>query len=1225
VCLDGEYRHEALMVRLLIAAALFAAAAPNGVRAQLPPAARHDIVRGRVTTDSGAPIRGADVVVTRTSDGSPRTATTDATGAYTIDWPNGSGDYALTVTAPGFRTHSAHLARQTGDTIIIADVRLTLSVTRLGAVVSSATRLTPDRDPAAFDVSAVGGSAFAQNAARRLAPDQAGDFTAIAGMLPGVAITPAGISMAGLPSSQNAITLNGLAFAGTDVPRDAITRLRVQASSYDPSNGWYSGALTAADLVIGDQFTSRSGHLTTDAPFLQYNDPVSSRLGMRFTSFNASLGGTGQLVDDRWAYNYGVQGGRRASSLSATLLDAGPDLFQRAGVASDSVTRLLSLLQGAGIPVSLGVLPAGAVDDNVSVVGRIDHTPFDWITLKPAPTTYGLQAYAKWHRTGAQAFTPIATPGHGGSSTQDIGSLTALVSSVFGRGYLGDLRSSVTATRNATEPYLTLPDGRVLIASTFPNASAGVSTLQFGGNSALTTLQRSLRWETLGSLQLYPPGAVTHRVKLAADVRFDAYSRDVTSNRLGTFSYNSLADLAANQPAAFTRTPWAPTVKGGEWNAFVSLGDLWRINPSWQLIYGLRAEANAFTSRPELNPALVSALGIRNDGAPNSLALSPRLAVNWQNGTGRMLRAGVGQFRNITDASLLGGPIASTGLPGSIVRLACVGSAVPTPDWNRYAADPSAIPTECAGTNGALVDASPAVQYVDRSYQPTRSWRANAGYQSSFLRNVYSVDLVGSLNLNQPGTFDRNFAGTPAFILPDEGRTVYVPPSSIVPATGQLSPTLARSSSGFGRVVDVVSDLESVSEQAIVSLRPRIPASVQRYFGDVILGYTLSDIRAQQRGFDGAAFGDPRAREWARGDLDARHQFILQGVFRPLGDGRLLAFISGRAQSGLPFTPMVAGDVNGDALPNDRAYLFAPTQTSDTALANGMASLLSRAPSNVRQCLERQLGQAAARNSCEGPWTQSLNIGMRVSGQLLHTPRMDVTLNLSNPLGGLDQLLHGSNNLRGWGAPSSPDQTLYTVRGFDPSGSGNRFQYAVNPRFGTSSAALGTLRAPFRLTLDVQLDLARSMPEQQLDRWLRPGRAGREGQKLTPAELFRRYQRTVPDPYAELLQQSDSLLLSADEVARVQTVQSDYRARVDAMWTSLANYLGALPDAYDFDAVSRRTDQTIDDVWEVTRLDVQKNLEAILSPAQTALLTGWSGMLYRARDRVHIRLSPRGG
>jgi hypothetical protein len=337
----------------------------------------------------------------------------------------------------------------------------------------------------------------------------------------------------------------------------------------------------------------------------------------------------------------------------------------------------------------------------------------------------------------------------------------------------------------------------------------------------------------------------------------------------------------------------------------------------------------------------------------------------------------------------------------------------------------------------------------------------------------------------------------------------------------------------------------------------------------------------------------------------------------------MLAFISGRAQSGLPFTPMIAGDVNGDGLSNDRAFVYTPAGAPDTTLANGMRALLASAPSNVRRCLDAQLGYPVARNSCEGPWTQSLNIGMRLSGQLLHTPRMDVTLNLSNPLGGLDQLLHGSNNLHGWGTPSLPDQTLYTVRGFDPSA--RRFHYAVNPRFGTTPASIGTLRAPFRLTLDVQLDLARSMSEQQLDRWLRPGRAGRAGQKLTAADFLRRYQRTVPDPYAELLQQSDSLLLSADEVARLQQVQTAYRARIDSIWSSLASYLAALPDDYDFDAVSRRTDQTIDDIWELTRVDVQKNLEAILAPAQTALLSGWSGMLFRARDRVHIRLSPRGG
>jgi hypothetical protein len=48
--------------------------------------------------------------------------------------------------------------------------------------------------------------------------------------------------------------------------------------------------------------------------------------------------------------------------------------------------------------------------------------------------------------------------------------------------------------------------------------------------------------------------------------------------------------------------------------------------------------------------------------------------------------------------------------------------------------------------------------------------------------------------------------------------------------------------------------------------------------------------------------------------------------------------------------------------------------------------------------------------------------------------------------------------------------------GFDPAT--RRFAYPVNPRFGSTSPALNTMRAPFRLTLDVSLDIAPSQNEQ---------------------------------------------------------------------------------------------------------------------------------------------------
>lgn len=1188
-------------------ALLVAAIVPATARAQ----ARHEIIRGRVTGDSGRAVRGADVIATRTSDRVVKTAATDASGRYAIDWPDGAGDYALSVTASGYQPASLDLSRSGADSVLTADVRLA-RIARLGPVVSSAARPVPDRDPASFGAGGTESSTFPVNAARRLPPGQAGDLDAIAAMLPGVAAVSGGISVAGLPPNQNSVTLNGLAFAGADVPRDAATRLRVITSSYDPSNGWFSGAQTAVDLVVGPQFTQRTTHWTVDAPPLQTGDRISTQSGQRFTNVNGSIGGAGQLFDDGWAYNFGVQGGRKASDV-ASLLSADSDLLQHAGIAPDSAARFISALGQLGVPLRAAGAPSQMIDQSLSFIGRVDRAPYDWSKRAYNPTTYGAQAYMKVGDTKGQGTSPTATPAHAGASSSSIAALTGFFTRAFGGSSLFDARSGLTSMRSASDPLVTLPDGRALVVSSLGDGSSGISTLQFGGNGTTQSSTRALRWETNAQLQLYPPGAATHRVKIAADARYDTFDQTLSANQFGTFSYNSVSDVAANRPVSFTRTLIDPTRRGGEWNAFASIGDLWRVSPSLQLLYGVRADANVFTTRPALNDAVFDRFGLRTSAAPNGVDLSPRLGFNWLQSAGRTIRGGVGEFRNIVDPSLLAPASVSTGLPGTTLRLSCIGTAVPVPDWTSYLDDPANIPQTCAGGAGPLADAAPVVQLVDPSYRPQRSWRSNLGISSSAWKNVYSVDAVLSDNLNQPGTLDANFTRAPRFTLSDEGRPVYVSPSSIVPSTGALSPVSARLDTSYGRVVRSVSDLRGLSEQGVLTLRPFIPSAVRRFAGDVIASYTLTHVRAQQRGFDGASPGDPTLVEWARGDLDARHQFVAQAAVRPLGDSRAIMFVYARLQSGLPFTPLVAGDVNGDGLANDRAFV---------ADSPELRALIASAAPGVARCLSSQIGRIAARNSCQGPWTAQLNANLLLGPQLLHSRRTTVTINLANPLGGLDQLLHGTN-LRGWGGPAVPDRTLYTVRGFDPEH--DRFIYDLNQRFGSTAASATTLRAPFRITLDVGIDIAPSLPDQMLDRWLRPGRAGHDGQRITSDDLVRRLQTTVPDPFAELLQQSDSLLLSDVQVRALQAVDARFRAHVDGTWRSLGDYLAALPDRFDFASAARRTDDTTDELWEYGRTEVQQQLAEILTPVQMAMLSGWAGQMFRARDRMHVRLTPRGG
>jgi hypothetical protein len=78
-------------------------------------------------------------------------------------------------------------------------------------------------------------------------------------------------------------------------------------------------------------------------------------------------------------------------------------------------------------------------------------------------------------------------------------------------------------------------------------------------------------------------------------------------------------------------------------------------------------------------------------------------------------------------------------------------------------------------------------------------------------------------------------------------------------------------------------------------------------------------------------------------------------------------------------------------------------------------------------------------------------------------------LSFVNPLAGVDQLLHGSKNLRGWGQQSRPDATLLYVNGFDTEQ--QRFLYRVNERFGDTRAARTAIRTPFQIGLQARLQL----------------------------------------------------------------------------------------------------------------------------------------------------------
>jgi hypothetical protein len=322
------------------------------------------------------------------------------------------------------------------------------------------------------------------------------------------------------------------------------------------------------------------------------------------------------------------------------------------------------------------------------------------------------------------------------------------------------------------------------------------------------------------------------------------------------------------------------------------------------------------------------------------------------------------------------------------------------------------------------------------------------------------------------------------------------------------------------------------------------------------------NVRDQMRGF-GSTTGDPRDVGWARSAFDSRHHFVYTLGYNFFNTVNVQWY--GQFRSGTPFTPLVAQDVNGDGYVNDRAFIFDPSTAKDPALGSAIEELLDHGSAAARDCLRRQLGTLAGRNSCEGPWTSTANLSLVFNPMRVRMPqRATLSFNISNPLGAADLLLHGSNRPHGWGQQAFPDQSLLYVRGFTPDGAGGgSYVYQVNQRFGATMPAFSASRLPVTLTAMLRFDVGPTRERQFLTTQLDRGRRT-QGQRL-PEQILRMMYGTggVPNPMAQILRQQDSLHLTAAQADSIATLNRWYSVRVDSIWAPVAHYLADLPDRYD--------------------------------------------------------------
>ncbi|MGH7656463.1 MAG: carboxypeptidase regulatory-like domain-containing protein [Gemmatimonadaceae bacterium] len=1220
------------MKRLLLAVALTAVAIGVPVLASAQVGSTTDILTGTVVGPNKEPIAGARVEVMSIETQVSRFRTTNEKGQWTLLYPDGGGQYRVTVKAIGLAPYVTNINRQADeDRLEVPTVQMSATSQRLGQIV---VRANPNPNGNERPTAGSTEKTMTGEQLYRL-PVDASDPALVASLAPGVILlggsdsTANSFSIAGQRPDQNQITLDGLSFGAGSVPAEAVRSTRVITNTYDVARGQFTGGQVASTTRSGTNVLQGSVGYVANQPDLEFPD-TSSENTARYTSNQLSFGLGGPFSQDQSFWFLSAQANAQVNDIN-TLLNANDLLLERSNASPDSVQHFLGTMGHYGIPTSAVGVPADALRHRSSALTRMDFALGDQNTLT-------IRGDWNWSTQDATRLSTLSVPAHGGDTRSLGGGLMASLSSQFDVGVINELRLYASEANNNSDPFLLMPQGAVRVTSALPDSLTGISNLVFGGNAGLPTSTESRQLELTNEASYFKAGSA-HRWKLGLFSNITTFHNDNNTNQLGSWSYNSLTDFDNNTPSEFTRT-LTPNVNTGDTeNGAVYLGDAWRVSRAFQLTYGVRGEGTRFDGRPAYNAQIDSMFGRRTDNFPSETHISPRFGFTWTSGLpavqprdtsaaaralaaanagggggfggggggfgggrggggggggrgGRggggpnmfqglsttVIRGGFGEFRGKAPTGLFTNALDANGLPGSESQLVCIGSATPIPDWSTMIDNPGAIPNQCVSGQPNLLSASkPNVTTFAPDFEAPRAWKGSLGIQHRILqRYTVNVDAVYSRGTALYGVTDMNLnTSAPQFGLSSEGnRPVYVAPGAIVSTTGALNSLDSRMQDAYGDVYSVNSNLGSETKQVTASINGFTPQGI-----NMSLSYTYQRSRDQissTGGSAGALFrsgttaGNPNITPWGTSDLERRHNLQATATWPIHPSLELTAVFS--YTSGQPYSPLVGGDINGDGSSNDRAFIYNPATTGDTALANGMHRLLTSAPSRIKQCLESQLGQIAGRNSCNAAWYPNVSLQVNYRPDRLGLKRnLMISFALNNPVAGVDLLLHGQNNLEGWGQPARINSQLLYVTGFNTST--NNFTYSVNEKFGDQRSNQLIITNPFRVQLTARYTIG---PDRQRDaliaaQALARGRNGANPNAPvdTMAQYRRMVQRYVPNIFKTVLDRADTLKLdlTATQITLLTVLADSLVHQIDTLGIKVSAKMHSLGNNADQAAI----------------------------------------------------------
>jgi len=970
--------------------------------ADLPPLSAQSrstsAVRGLVVSTEGAPVAGAVIEMRHDDTGLGRSALTDERGQFLLLQLAPGGPYTLSV------SHVAYSIERLGNIMLrvgvthFVDVSLSLEAIEVEGIEVRVERAV------VFDPNQVGPATRLSERVIESMPILSRDVMELATLSPLVTTTAGGgFSVAGVNDRYNAVLIDGIGNkdlfgvtaggvpggqAGAKlIPLDAVAQYEVLIAPFDVRlSGFTGGVLNAVTRTGTNDWRVTGGAVHRNEAFIGdlhlQTGPVEAS-GVDRSLFAFSAGGP-IVRDELHVYLAAEFEQRRRPPSGFNLVRDDPSLIR---LSPDSVARVASLFDSE-FGVDLGEWAPYPLEQGLgNIFARVDWNPGG------AHRMTARHVYARAvddQEPNRSAFDPYELSSNAvfRSSTSNVTSVQLL--SDLGPRLANELDVTFQRSADRTDPASEDPQIDVLLRNAI-DGTAYSRELRFGGqySAQVNDLEQTSLRLTNNLDRKYGDDILTLGVSAAWHDIQNAF----LPGARGEWFFPSMADLVRNTPYRYQQAVLAEgedeAIDFGviEWGAFAQYK--MHAGKGLTMHFGLRADVPHVLGRPAQNVELLDLFGYDTSRLPSGNVLfSPRFGFNWQSGGERntQVRGGWGMFNGQIPYAWLSNAFHQNGLRS--VTHVCEGrrTAEPHSTWPAPAFDGSATTVSCYDP---LPNSDPwRVVRTAVVFEPDFRYPKDLKFAAAVDRELTdrvtgTLGALFSKSLDQVGFKELNI-------------DVGAPDSEDMAVLGGLERRYyERRHEDYAQVLAVTNEGEdwgvSLSAELKGTLTDRLAFQ---------LGYAMarswdrtSLVSTDMLANFGltATSGDVNKPPLRTSNFDRPHKFVATVYGAPFpGLPRTEVSLLYIGQSGLPFSYVYRGDVNGDGHPGlgpafdrNNDLLFVPDSVSGQPMSF-VTQLLMGVALNEDECLARYRGEQLNRNGCRAPWEHRLDLRLTHTVSLGH-------------------------------------------------------------------------------------------------------------------------------------------------------------------------------------------------------------------------------------------------